>query len=337
MKVNLENIPYDILDNIINKLDVSSTINLLMVSKDIYEKYVFYNNKHYKITMINKIIKYFTSLNKLKIDCKVINIEEMYKYLNKIYYCFNKHVNTSLSDILIYLCDAKLSNKWIFKHIISHCYFPQDGSYAYNTILADDLIYLLMFIEDITVITKYIFIEPIIIKSVIKYKIQIRDRINILALFNYLLFTHFFRTSEYMEDIITDIVCYIIKMKDMAILYNIYNKQKIYKFKLNYQKIINVCIERKDIELLDIINKKMCEQNYYNPIPLIITKESIRFLMKTKSYTMLTRVIELYLKDMINLNSYVNEILFNFDYNNVECKKLLNYLNDKNKLKFKIK
>lgn len=333
--MNLSTIPYDIVDNIIDYLDIDSTINLLMSSKDIYE--IYRHNKHFEIVMTNKIRLYFNSLHKLKLDYKTIDINELYTCLNKIYDYFKKHPDTSLSDILIYLCDHKMSEKLIFKYIISHCYFSKNGENVYNAIRADDLLYMLMYSADVHLITTYIFIDGIILLHAIRYKISIKDKKNILSLFNYLLFKHFFRTSEYIEDIITEIVCDVIKIGDVSILDEIYKKQAFYKFKLNYQKIINCCIEQKNIEFLEIVNIKMRQQNQLlkernqTIRQLMITKESVRSLMKNKGYIMLDKIIELYLKDIININGYFNEIRYNFDYTNKECLKLLYYLNDKNR------
>lgn len=102
--MNLNTLPYDILDNVINYLDINSTINLLLVSKNIYNNYRY--NKHYEIVMINKMMNYFPSLSRLKIDYKTMDndkiddkiydkiddkIYDIYNCLNNIYYYFNKH------------------------------------------------------------------------------------------------------------------------------------------------------------------------------------------------------------------------------------------------------
>ena len=349
--MNLNTLPYDILDNVINYLDINSTINLLLVSKNIYNNYRY--NKHYEIVMINKMMNYFPSLSRLKIDYKTMDndkiddkiddkIYDIYNCLNNIYYYFNKHRDTSLSDILIYLCDIKKSDRWIFKFIISHCYFTRNGDHVYNAIRADDLIYLLMYSENISIITKYIVVDAIILLNVIRYKINAKNKKDVLLLVNYLLFKHFFRTSEYIEDVITDIVCEVIKINDLSMLDEIFKKQTFYKFRLNYQKIITSCIEQRNIDCFNLINIKYKEQIQYlkernQAIRLVmITKESVRYLMKKKSYNMLSLVIELYLKELINMNGYINEIVNNFDYNDDSCIRLIQFFNDRNKRKLKI-
>jgi hypothetical protein len=349
--LRIEVIPYDILDSIVKYLDIDSTINLLVSSKVLYN--IYRHNKHYEIVMINKMIEYFPSLiskpmnyrdssamiygpiflhdkdKKIKGDSN-----DLYICLNKIYNHFNKHKDASLSEMLVYLCDNKMSHKNIFEKIISYCEFTKNGEYVYNGIRADDLLYLLTFCSDISLITRYIYVDAMILSHVIKYKISIKNKKDALFLFNHLLSIHFFRYSTYIDSIITDIVCDVIKYGYIPILEEMYKKQKMYKFNLNYQKIINSCIQQKRLECLELAHIKMCEQNQLSGQlikPLMITKDYIRILMKNKSYKILSRVIELYLNNIINMNGYMNEIINNFDYNNNECLELLKYLNDKNK------
>jgi hypothetical protein len=200
-----------------------------------------------------------------------------------------------------------------------------------------------MYSEDISIITNYIVVDAIILLHVITYKITSKHKKDVLLLVNYLLFKHFFRTSEYIEDVITDIVCAVIKINDLSILDEIFKKQTFYKFRLNYQKIISSCIEQRNIDCFNFIHLKYKEQIQYlkernqHIRPLMISKESVRYLMKKKAYNMLSVVIELYLKELINMNGYINEIINNFDYNDDSCIRLVQFFNDKNKRKLKIK
>lgn len=333
----MENLPYDIFDDIIQYLDIDSSRNLLMSSKKIYT--VYRNTKHYDSVIIGKIIKYFTSLSKLNFQYKELSYEqkhELYNTLNRLYNYFKKHKDASISDFLVYLCDSNLSDNNLFELLISHCYFSKTGEYIYNAIRADDLLYLLTFGKNVQLITTYIYIDPMILLHAIKYKISIKDRKNTSYLLKYLLFKHFFRYSEYIEDVISEIVCEVIKYNDVSVLNEVYDKQKMYKFNLNYQMIINCCIQQKNMCCLELIHSKMLLQNQLLrntgriPKHILISKESVRSLMKTKGYTMLAKIIELYLRDIININGYVNEIIYNFDYNNKDCLKLLDYLNNKN-------
>lgn len=323
---------YDILDKIISYLDVTSTINLLLSSKDIY--YMYYDGSlHCKLVISRKIIKYFKNLNNIphKINIKLISVED-YESLYKIYNYFYKHNDAPLSDMLIYLCDINRSNEFLFKFLLSYCKFSRNVKNVkdWNILSADDVIYLLMFVSDISIIINSVHVEAQILMHVINYKLKLDKHKDVLILFDYLLFKHFFRTSQYVENIITDIICEVINVGNIYILNKIYEKQKYYKFNIEYQIILNSCIKRMSLEILDIINLQMISQNTNRAIPIvqhiIIRKEDIIYLMKKKSYKMLIKIIELYLGNMITMNGYMKCITPYIDYKNKECLQLVDYI-----------
>jgi len=364
----MEYLPYDILNNIIQYVDIEASRNMIISSVNIYNYKDMLTNR-----MIDKITSYFSSLDKLNFKEQLVDKNKLYIHLNKIYNHFKKHKHACLSDILIYLCDIKYTKEWIFKYIISKCHFskarannsvldtrarfPQISDVGniemqeidiyrlqsilgnvvdYNAIRADDLIYILMFCEDVSIVMKNIYVEEIILLHVIKYRISIKDRDNVVVLLNYLLYKHFFRYSEYIEDVLVDIMCEVIKYNDIVLLEEIYNKQKMYKFTLRYQKIVNACLKRGNIQLLQFINDKMVKQNKelrgdMKIECIIITTDDIKGLMRNKLYSMLCKVIELYLGNTINMSGYMREIMNNFECNNNECMAILDYLNDVNK------
>lgn len=327
-------IPYDIADSILAFLDVKSTRNFLISSSHIY--YGFHGSRHFQICMSKKICQHFNSLSKLKIDypnLSNIELKKLYSTLNKIYNHFKSHPHTMLSDFLIYLCEFQEAH--LFEIIISHCYFSKTGEYIYNALRADDMSYLLMFYSDLSVITKYIFVEPVIILNVIKFKILNKNTKDINLLLNYLLFKHFFRYSSYIDDILTEIVCEVIKSnnyENIQILKMLYHKRQFYRFRLNYQKILNASMQQKYEDIIVLIHENMID----NIRPILISKDYIRILMKNKYYKVLEKVIELYLGESINLKVYVDEIYYNFDNSNQECKNILKFLSIKNKNRFKI-
>ena len=162
-------IPYDIVDNILLFLDIENSKNFLLSSSHIY--YNFYGSRHFYICMSKKICEYFPSLSKLKIDYATlsnIDLKQLYTTLNKVYNHFKGHRQAMLSDVLIYLCEYQETQ--LFEIMISHCYFSKTGEYIYNALRADDISYLLMFYNEIPIITKYIYVDAIIILNVIKFR-----------------------------------------------------------------------------------------------------------------------------------------------------------------------
>ena len=192
-----------------------------------------------------------------------------------------------------------------------------------------------MFYEDLSIITKYIYVEALILLNVIKFKILNRNVKDINFLLNYMLFKHFFRYSSFVDDILTEIACELIKSnnyENLQILRTLYNKRKLYKFRLNRQRIINASMQQKYEDIIVLIHENMNDDTR----PILISKDYIRLLMKNRYYKVLEKVIELYLGETINLKGYVDEIYYNFD-NSKECKKILRFLSEKNKSRFKTK
>ena len=330
-------IPYDIIDIIIGNLDIESSRNFLLSSSRLYNDYRF--NSHFYVVFIKKVFKFFPSLNKIPIDdiiktkCDNIKVEQMYNMTNKIFNHFKKHIYTSLADMLIYICESNDNDKYMFELIVSYCYFSKNGDNVYNALKADDLVYLLMFTRDISVITKYIFVDATILLHVIKYKINMKHNEDVLYLINYLLFKHFFRYSEFVEGVISEIACELVKKNNYEVLELLYKKQDAYKFKLNYQKIINVCMQQSYVKYLELIYEKMNIQNKLlksNNLEInhiIISKDYVHILMKNKYYDVLECVIQLYLGNLVNMGLYFNEIYNNY---NKECSQLLKYFSKKN-------
>ena len=263
--------------------------------------------------------------------------------MNQLYNYFKSHKDVSLADILIYLCDKNENTEFIFELILKHCYFSKSHKDTFNGLKSDDITYILLFYNNISLVTKHIFIEANILMHVITYKIYEKSNLDVFYLIDYLLEKH--HASNYIGSILSDIICGAINNECKTILKYIYIKNETYMCNLNYQKIINVCIQQKDVRFLVFINEKMLEQykktesqsesqslsNDENFI--IITKEQVRIAMINKNFKVLVKVIELYLDEYINLKMYFNEILNNFDYNEPNCLKILKFLNDENKQK----
>lgn len=328
-------IPYDIVDNILIFLDMENSKNFLLSSSQIY--YNFHGSRHFYICMSKKICEHFSSLSKIKIDYTTLannDLKQIYTTLNKIYNHFRKHPQAMLSDFLIYLCEYQETQ--LFEIIISKCYFSKTGEYIYNALRADDISYLLMFYNDLSIITKNIYVDALIILNVIKFKILNKNTKDISFLLNYLLFKHFFRYSGLsINDILTEIVCELIKSnnyENVDVLRMLYHKKKFYRFRLNHQRIINASMQQKYEDVIVLVHENIND----DVRPVLISKDYIRLLMKNRYYKVLEKVIELYLGETINLKGYVDEIYYNFD-NSKECKKILRFLSEKNKSRFKLK
>jgi hypothetical protein len=344
---------YDLLDIIIVKhLNIQDSINLLLVDKTSFN---YTTSKRFYYIFNNKFLSYFYSLNHIKLKLvDSINTKDLYRILNNIYNYFKNHRDTSLADILIYLCDNCCNKLFefdnIFNIIISHCFFSKSGNNIFNALKANDLIYLLQFYKNQSVILKYIFVPPEVLKYAIIYKsknqntiVNFKDNVkDINYMIKYMLFKHFFKYSEYIEDILTDIVCSLILLNNETSLQYLLKYYDIYKYKLNYQKILNACMQQSHINILDIIDTSMNKQNHFlkttqniDPQKIMIKKEYIRSLMQSKYYKVLNKIIDLYIGSTINMNHYFNEILPFYNESNIECQKLNIYFSIENKIRLK--
>jgi len=347
-------IPYDIIDNIIKYLDVESSRKFLLCNSNIY--YTYRHSKYFNSIFIKKICNHFSSLSKInlnlndKLSDKLNAKTNIYNILNDIFNYYKYHRDVSLSDLLVYLSEYNTTwHNYLFKIIISRCYYSKKHNqkytynYAYNLIKNDDLIYILLFKKNITLITKYISIDVVILSQVIKSKLNLNDVTNVVFLINYLLHKHFFKYPRYIEEILSDIICNIIRLSNFTHYYNIlikiYQKQPKYKFILNYQKIVNACMQQTRVEYLSLIHAKIIEQKKILKLqdmdiyPIIISKDYFRNLIKNRNYAMLDKIIELFLGDKINMSIYFNEIYDNFDTSTRECDNLFNHLTNINRLK----
>ena len=116
----------------------------------------------------------------------------------------------------------------------------------------------------------------------------------------------------------------------------LFDKQKLYDFNLDHQCLNKSCIEFNNSNALELIYTKFIEiNNLYkstgrNITPILITKEQVRHLMKIKSFQLLIKIIQFYLKDLINLPIYIKEISHYFDKHDTNCLQILSFLNETN-------
>lgn len=330
---------YDIINKIIVEyLDIDASINLTQVNQLTY--YNYYQTRHFYKVFIIKILNYFDSLNNIKYyfhlntftTSKLYNI---YIVFIKLYYHFKNQNTINLADILIYLSNNShlKDNVYIFNTIIERCNYSEIQ--LFNTLGTSDVCYLLKYYKNYSVVFKYMNNIPLeILKDIVEKKTSVTQTNNIIK---YTL-KNYSRYQTYIDEILTDITCSLIKTNNIISLNYLYVFYTTYKFNLNYQKLFNSCMEQSNSNIIDFINDKMNQRiisNNPNFIisPIIIKKECIRNLMQSKNYKVLDRIIYLYLGSMINMNMYFKEILSLYDPNNKDCANLIIHFNIENKIK----
>lgn len=333
---------YDLLNKLITEhLNVDDSINLLLVNKPTYLLYK--NNKYFYEIFIEKILNNFYYLSKIKGIKHIPKTKDEYLVLNKIYNTFKYHYYIHFSDILLFLCKRpllKLSTDYIFNIIITNCHIST-SKYLYNGLMHSTVLHLLKFYNNQSIVLENIYIpietlqEVIIFKSHISPNQKFCENI-VNKMIKYMLFKHFFYSSKtypiYFENILTNISCHFIKTNNIISLEYLFGYYHLYKFKLNYQRLINTCLEYPNNKVISIVYKQMNKQE--NNEPVIIKKEYIINLMEHKQYKIIEQIIALYLGDNINMPIYFKEILKLYDKNNKDCVRLSFYFSEEYKNMF---
>lgn len=332
---------YDLLNKLITEhLNVDDSINLLLVNKPTYLLYK--NNKYFYEIFIEKILNNFYYLSKIKGIKDIPKTKDEYLVLNKIYNTFKYHYYIHFSDILLFLCKRPLltrSTDYIFNIIITNCHIST-SKYLYNGLMHSTVLHLLKFYNNQSIVLENIYIPIETLQEVIIFKSPYQTSkkfcqniINVNKMIKYMLFKHFFYSSNtypiYFENILTNISCHFIKTNNIISLEYLFGYYHLYKFKLNYQRLINTCLEYPKSKVISIVYKQMNKQGTEEFAPVIIKKEYITNLMKHKQYKIIEQIITLYLGDNININInmpiYFKEILKLYDKNNKDCVRLSFY------------
>ena len=318
---------YDIQYLIINHLDINSILKFTSTCKSLNQ---YTQSNHYNYIIIKKIINYFSNLQKINLGKDIKFDNETRLILFNIFVKYKNHPKTPLSDFLHELSN----NAFLFEKIIQNCYFCKNSLFIdYNTLRVNDIMHLLTFnSKDILyIITRYIFLVPEVLFNIIQLKLKQNKKLDVKILLDYMLFKHFYKYNDYINDILTQIVCDCIKYDRLDCLQYIYSKQKHFRFIINYQDIFNITTLDTHVKYLHLINTKL-EGN-----PVIILPNQIYNIMINKQFKILDCIIDLYLGETINMNRYFDIIYSHFDITNDDCKVLTRFFNTENQKKLECK
>lgn len=378
MTIKLENLlkTQDIYLHINKFTDIRSIRNLSVSSKFNYNIYK-QNQRYIDKQNIENIFSYFNlscdifikSLNKLSNEeLYIINIQ-----LNKLYNHFNRNRYTSLPDFLSYIVERKLDESDIlFETFIYACTFKYNimknvqtvfnfsniqeffsNSYISRFILtSSDCQYLLkhsnlkyfdIILKSITLpagllsfIVKDILYNESILQNVEKKIMKIID----YFLYHYCSFDFSENTSMYFNGIINEL---IEKNKLSLFMYVFKNKQK-YGFSLNYQSLINKCLDKQNLKILKLLIIELKEDNKIleNKVQISIFPESILKICENGEFVFLHYIVTKMLGQLINLQKYIVSLCDgittyyintknknNFDLDKIKW--IYEYLSDENK------
>lgn len=301
------NINYDIFELIINKLDIDSSINLLLSSKKIY---LYYKN-HYKYInniFTKKILKHLlnidVNLNKeccLSDDKSKLLIIELFKF----YKYFKLHKHSCFADYLIFIVENYSKN--IDIDDISTILFEFIGSKC-NSICIQDMTYICVHSNDLqlSIMMRLFYIPSCALYHTIISNSNRHNHDKIVKCIDYLFYKHYFKNFNTVDEMyFYEILKYLIKHNKITMIKYLFKKKTLYNFEnLDYQLLINTCIKYEKVSVLHIIyNYSIIDKSI-----ILINHFNITYLCEKGSFICLEWIIENMLGNMINIDGYIKSI-----------------------------
>jgi hypothetical protein len=334
---------YDVFENISQYLSIDDMICFFMSNKQCYNIYK-YNKSFCDIIFIEKIFDYLN----INVEIKDIhNYKSTIDDLFKMYVYFKNHRRSSRSDLLVYMIDNDIDNIILFKLIISKCTFKKNcidedntsirvlhnnfmyGSHLFNNvydypiILIGDMKYLLVYSNStqLDVILRSYEIPISLLSYVIRerlfsdgyrYKTESNKCLKTIVLY---FFVKYCYTSFTLVDNIHvhSILISLIRYRRTSVVkYFLYNKRKyiVKNGALDYQYLINKCVEIQDRTHLDLLIEEHKRDNIKTEDKtfIMINKNHILEHCRNSRFKYLSFLVNKYLGNAINTTTYIETI-----------------------------
>lgn len=351
---------YDIFETLSKYLSVQDIVNVLMVNISCYGNYKYNKNYCNKI-FVKKIIRSFGFQ-------QVFDKTNSIKHLFRMFYYFKNHCYRA--DFLVYMIDNSIKDIDLFRFYASQCFFRN----VINDINTNDedariFNYSDLYISDIDQIMNDTFIslndmKYILVNSEIDQLGVLFDLFNIpisllsytisnltgdnylLKCIKYMFVKHCFgKFNDDDNSYIYEILVCLIRYKRTNVLKYFIDQKREYIMRgrsIDYQSLINRCIELEDKIHLEILIK---EQKYDNDKGLlersfiIINTHRVIKLCEMAKFDYLRYLVKRHLGKSINTMIYIDSICMGLEmlilYNNFKIKNiqlLSEYINDDNKI-----
>ena len=328
---------YDIFECVSEYLSIEEMISLLLTNCDYYKLYT--NNKNYCDTLfIKKVLKSFH----IKFNPVLFSIytDKIIKRRNllRMYWYFKRHTTASTVDFLIYMIDNDIGDKDLFRLFALNCEFRNceitriddtrvinyDNTYTLfsKVISLDDMKYLLVhgnqeFVDIIlelftipVVLISYVM-QKILMKSVISHKV---DNSILIKFTKYLFIKYCYGGFSEGDGVyIHSIITMFVKYKRTNVLKYFLEKKRKYITRtsgLDYQYLVNKCIEMEDRAHLKILLKEneFDNKRFVNKSFVIINTHHIIDHCKNARFDYLAYLVENCLGNAINTELYIDSI-----------------------------
>lgn len=339
-------INFDIFYMLINKLDISDIVNLILCDKYLYNLYKSNELLINKILII-KILIYFNfsviGINNIKKNILDNEICDISRIIFKKYNYFRQHRCCYKSDFIIFMLENNIDSDILFNLYISECKFVScvkdkriiriinyDEFYEQSLETVDyisisDMEYILekSNSNQLFTILKKFNIPIKILSTVIKEMLTKSDyTLDKMKLFiDYLFYKHCFKHFNKIDtgnihSIVVDLIYY--KKTELLKYFlqkkNKYSINKHFKI-LDYQYIINRCVEYEDTTHLELIIKENANENNTNKNNtnelkqfVIVSPSIIIKLCKKGSFSYVKYIVDTLLGQYINSNVYIQSI-----------------------------
>ena len=332
---------FDIFYNIIHYLDIEDIINLLISSRSVYI-YRRYVKRHF----INRILSYFylDTMNESQVILHESNDTQdiISGILLKIYMHFKNNRHSSKVDFLIFMIEKKLDSLVLFKYFASKCSFVYVFNEASNTntitntitdvndnsflskMSIDDIKYILVYccIDQLNIIFEIINVPMTILYYTIGEIYNDPDIINkiekVKLCINYIFYKHCFGDFNHQDyGYLHQIIMIFIYNNQTDMLNYTFQKKDVYMKTgepLEYQYLINKCIDIQDKTNLDIIIDQHRMDNERlrligkTPVFVIINTHIIIKICRNGSFYYLKYIVDKLLGNQINNNLYIEDI-----------------------------
>lgn len=325
---------YDIFEYLAGSLTVEETVSLLLTNKESYTMYT--DNKNYcDKLLVRKILESFGIKYKWSNKYDIYKQDNTMKTLLNVYWYFKRHVKSNIVDVLIYMIDNEIDNDMVFGLFASNCKFRgvninSDTRVVNNNvdvnsmfdISLDDMNYILVYgCEKKIDLILNMFTIPVVLISNVIYQILTRAFISNKMLDNmlekyikYLFVKHCY--GQFLEQdgsYIHSIITILIKYKKTAVLRYLLDKKNKYMTitnGLDYQYLVNKCIEMEDRVHLKILLKQIHFDNkrFVNKSFVIINTHQIIEHCKNAKFDYMCYLVENCLGNTINTGLYIDSI-----------------------------
>ena len=336
---------YDVFEKIARYLTVDQIIRVTRLNRSYYGMYITNKNDFHRL-ILRKICEL--------LDISYTPFFQSTCTLFKMYGYFRNHWKSSKVDYLVYMVDNFVDDDHLFQTLLDGCEFqstvehnvripyphddtPEIISRSGRPVVLDqrniasfnDIKYILVY-SDVTKLNMVLhrFVISIKLLSSVINEILISDFVlykrrasfgKLKSIIKYIFMKHGFGSFTMLDvTYIHSIIVMLIKYNQTNVLGYFFRKRQAYRFigRLDYQYLVNQCIEYRDTRHLDImLSESRIERDHTgNTIYVFTDARQISEICRSGDFKYLHFVIETLLGETVNMKLYIDNICGGIQY-----------------------